>query len=329
MDIVYPLIETKDGNRELLYSLRSLQNIEHGKVFIVGFKPCWVKNVIHIPCNDPYSQKVNNTIHKLLKVCQDERLSDDFVLMNDDFYILEPTEIKYYHQGTIKEHIARRKKWGHIGSRYCYSLERTSELYPQGKDYELHIPFKMNKEKFLSLKFDFEKPLLFRNQYGNEYKVGGIKTEDCKVGLSDLHTIRNYKYFLSSDDNMIKNKDFMDFLEEKFQKESKFEDESKIMPENSKVKFTRSIYPYRKGDTATLKTVKALHLKKRGFLELIQDKSMAEKPKETKQVHRQERKEDEYIIYTVPRLIALCKERGIPCSSKLRKNDLIKKLCSH
>ena len=51
-DIYYPVIKSVNDNAELRFSLRSLKNIEHGNVYIVGYKPLWVKNVIHLPYND-------------------------------------------------------------------------------------------------------------------------------------------------------------------------------------------------------------------------------------------------------------------------------------
>ena len=63
MDIVYPIKKTIK-NEDLRYSLRSLCNIEHNKVFIIGELPDWVsEEVYYIPVQqnlDRYEATTNN-----------------------------------------------------------------------------------------------------------------------------------------------------------------------------------------------------------------------------------------------------------------------------
>jgi hypothetical protein len=93
MDVVYILREWYSDCLELRYSLRSLENIEHWKVFFIWWCPWWAKNIVHIKAADPYQVKSLNALHKIKIACSDERISDDFILMNDDFYITRPTNI--------------------------------------------------------------------------------------------------------------------------------------------------------------------------------------------------------------------------------------------
>jgi CCR4-NOT transcriptional regulation complex NOT5 subunit len=47
---------------------------------------------------------LQNVRDKYKIICECEDISDDFILMNDDFYILNKVEeIKYYHRGKLKK----------------------------------------------------------------------------------------------------------------------------------------------------------------------------------------------------------------------------------
>ena len=92
MDVVYTLRNT-DECEEIIYSLRSLKNLPHDKVFIVGGCPKNInkEKVIYIPTLQNNS-KYKNTTNNLKIACLDNRLSSDFILMNDDFFIMSPIE---------------------------------------------------------------------------------------------------------------------------------------------------------------------------------------------------------------------------------------------
>ena len=315
MDIVYPLIKTKDNNTELLFSLRSLSNISHGKVFIIGHKPEWVENVVHIPCDDPYSQKVCNAYHKIKKACLNDELSEDFILMNDDFYITEPTEIKYYHQGTIADHLERRRQMGHIKSRYCRSLQRAQDIFPQGLDYELHIPFIYNKKKFLALDFDLKNPPLLRSLYGNTYNVKGKQMEDVKYEYRD--DIRIHGTFFSTDDRVLVFNDNFKYMKQLFNKPSPYENDKYFFTENGKVQvfFKKNVAPYKKGNVAFIPSHKAEYMEKHKWVDIVRNTSMADKPKIEKK--------PDYNKMTKPQLINLLKSLGKQTKTSMNKQTLI------
>jgi len=111
MDIVYLVKKTKDDNIELRYSLRSLSNIKHDRVFFVWYKPKWIKNIIHIPYEDRNTKFENvKDKHKIIS----ELDIEDFIYMNDDFYFLEKQEVENYIIWTLQEqkkYINRRDGW--------------------------------------------------------------------------------------------------------------------------------------------------------------------------------------------------------------------------
>jgi hypothetical protein len=191
-------------------------------VYIIWDKPNWLKNVKHIKQWDPHRLKAMNALNKLIIAATDPNISDDFILMNDDFYILHPTNIKYYHQWNISDHVKRRYS---MHSVYAKLLKKTFGHFPQGKDYSLHVPFIYNKQKLIKLfqKYDFCWGLLIRNMYGNEYKVRWSYMKDCKVFDINKFNIKNWDLFLSSDDKISNNILFKQWLYRKFPNKSKYE----------------------------------------------------------------------------------------------------------
>ena len=192
MDILYTLAPNYDGN-ELRYSLRSLANMPHERVFIVGGCPKWVKGIIHIPTVQE-GTKYKNTTNNLKVACNDTRLSEDFILMNDDFFILQPIkdpkkELNLY-MGTAQEQIDDFYKRHPFGSAYIRGMEETRNLLRKlGKEeplsYELHTPCVINKFNYLDM-FKIEgvekiSCLHKRTLYGNLYRTGGKSVTDVKI----------------------------------------------------------------------------------------------------------------------------------------------------
>lgn len=93
MDVVYILGSgSLVKNEEIRYSLRSLERnmLDIADVYIVGEKPEFLKDFIHIPSQDLSPEKWRNAYKKIKIACADSRISEDFLLMNDDFFMLEP-----------------------------------------------------------------------------------------------------------------------------------------------------------------------------------------------------------------------------------------------
>lgn len=92
MNILYLNRQTEWDCNELRYSLRSLaeygKNIE--KVFVCGFCPSWLsKEVVKIPCGNPYDRKAKNVTHRVLyalKWLKNHRYEGDLLLSSDDIF---------------------------------------------------------------------------------------------------------------------------------------------------------------------------------------------------------------------------------------------------
>jgi hypothetical protein len=214
LDLVY--ICGPGDNEELRYSIRSaVKNLKFDNLWVVGGKPDWyVGNYLEVIQN---KSKYANARNNLRAICNSSKISDSFILMNDDFYIMNKVDnVPYMHGGLLADKI---KKYENLtgNTRYVLMLKRTLLSLSRRKnkdvlDYELHVPMVMEKEKLLAI---VELPDLWRSRYGNTFDVGGIEIDDVKVYsfgalTKKSYDINNLKYdYLSSNNDsfeMIKDK---------------------------------------------------------------------------------------------------------------------------
>lgn len=178
MDFVYIC---RDGeNEELRYSIRSVLNVFPGSNIIVyGGKPGWYKGEFFAVQSK--SNKFANITSCYREIALNDNLSD-FILMNDDFFILGPGKIDFFYDGLMEEKINN-----HINT---YGPSRYTKVLRDAKkalnrigiadplNYDVHLPMPMNKEKLASVVDLSDAP---RSMYGNVHNVGGIKVEDVKI----------------------------------------------------------------------------------------------------------------------------------------------------
>ena len=214
IDLVY--ICGSGHNEELRYSIRSaVKNLKFNNLWVVGGKPNWyIGNYIEVAQN---KSKYVNARNNLRAICSSPEISDSFILMNDDFYIMNKVDnVPYMHGGLLADKITKYKILTG-DTRYVLMLKRTlsnlsRRINKDVLDYELHVPMVMEKEKLLNV---IELPDLWRSRYGNTFDVGGIEMDDVKVYsfgalTKKSYDINNLKYnYLSSNNDsfeMIKDK---------------------------------------------------------------------------------------------------------------------------
>ena len=87
-DIVYILKEDTPTD-ELRYSIRSVcENFPYNRIWFVGGKPNGITPDIylhHVQKGETPWQKSTSSVYR---VCQDKRLTEDFWLFNDDFFVM-------------------------------------------------------------------------------------------------------------------------------------------------------------------------------------------------------------------------------------------------
>lgn len=195
IDAIYPLgTGSKLHNEEIRYSIRSLmanaQNL--GKIYIIGEKPKFLEfgeRLIHIPYKEihgPY----RNTWEKLRVAAEDDRISEKFVWMNDDFYIVkkfDASNIPYYTRGGTLLSMRSGTRFlkdlqiADIHQSYHRCLKNTLTALLKRKlptfAFATHQPVNFEKKKVLALYREFRHELQppyglsFRCCYGNFYRL--------------------------------------------------------------------------------------------------------------------------------------------------------------
>ena len=211
-------------NEELKYSIRSVVNsFPESNIWVVGGRPDWYAgNHIQVSQNE---DKYKNAINNLHAICDSSEISDTFILMNDDFYIIKKIDkILDYHGGSLLEKINKYQKIN-ANSNYTRKLSATyKKIKALGVenplDYELHVPMVMEKTK-LKQALSYGENLLWRSIYGNLFNLPGEEMEDVKVYVKGPLILKSYNLnkdnhiYLSSADssfNLILN----EILKDKF-----------------------------------------------------------------------------------------------------------------
>ena len=153
--------------------------------------------------------KFHNIINCTKAIAEVEEISDDFVLMNDDFFFLKHIgDMPVYHGGSLKDKVDEYLELG--SRRYGNLLLRTyNNLIRQGIrnpiDYDIHLPMPMNKHK---LKSSIKKAYFPRSGYGNIHEIGGTYISDVKTYSSKSYlSSKSYSFgdsdlpFISTEDD--------------------------------------------------------------------------------------------------------------------------------
>lgn len=192
VDVVYPVYPTTDGNPELRYSLRSLEkNLPHGKVFIytssyIDWLSDEVEQIVALDDKSAYE----NVNKKLLMACLNGKISDTFLYMNDDIFVMKKmSKIEYYAMGDLVERFQSYIKVGIYGEDL---LKTKDKLLANGLgtiDFETHSPIVFEKDKL--------KPILEENMCrGHRHTLyGNITGQKPKYIDHDFKVYNDNEYF--------------------------------------------------------------------------------------------------------------------------------------
>lgn len=236
IDIVYALGKGSAWNdNEIRYSLRSVEKhlSDYRNVYIVGECPEWMQNVTHIPYADEHQNRETRIALKVLRACNESSVSDQFLFMNDDHFLLKDCSAigyPYYHKGLLQE----ESDTPNLNLPYRTSLLNTIQaLSVQGKpafNYDTHTPILYDKAKFkdvyLPLDWNRKHSYVVKSIYANTIGVDGTFMPDCKIhkhlDLSDIAvTLLGKKVFSIS--NSAVNGALKKFMDELFPIKSKYE----------------------------------------------------------------------------------------------------------
>lgn len=180
MDYVY--ICRSGENEELRYSIRSVvKNTSKPNIFIFGQVPNWYRGNVELikERGSKYGRARNN----LAAITRSEAVSEEFVLMNDDFFIMKKLSApEIWHGGYLIDKINERRAKDPYSPYVSQLMETYKSLKRLGIkdpiDYELHTPLVMTKT---GLAESLKHAGLWRSLYGNLNNIGGTLHDDVKV----------------------------------------------------------------------------------------------------------------------------------------------------
>jgi hypothetical protein len=193
MDLVYILgTGSRWNNREIRYSLRSVEKYLQGfdRVWVVGERPDFLKNIIHVPCSDPTDRHEFNIMRKIETFCQLREGSERFFFINDDHFLLEHAQCNgypFYSKGGIMDSALKRDE-----DRYFHALQNTYHaLAERGLttfNFDVHTPIVYDKKKFIEVMnlYDWRNnEYVIKSLYCNTLKIKPVEITDCKINARD------------------------------------------------------------------------------------------------------------------------------------------------
>lgn len=183
-DIVYFIKESRT-NEELRYSLRSLKNFPHNKVWIYGYCPKDFKPDHYVHINQDQDNKWKNVNKMLRLACINDKITDKFWLFNDDFFVMKKVEnpTNHYNGDLYKRIVTLEDKYNGITPYIQLLRNCCKELESLGcdtKNYSLHVPMLFDRKQALEL-FTVSDFPGFRSLYANYFEIGGTEMRDVKI----------------------------------------------------------------------------------------------------------------------------------------------------
>lgn len=189
IDVVIPLGKgSRWGDNELRYCLRAIEEnlTNYRNIWIIGELPKWTTNVWHIPLKDNYSVPDYNIMLKIKAACEDKRISQDFLFMNDDHFLLHQfnaPNFPNYHDGTCND-ILKLRSLSPYQKRVRATNDYLLSKHLPNRYFDIHYPIIYNKDKFLkrvvyAVNWPKSKGFVIKSLYANhEEEFEPIK--DCK-----------------------------------------------------------------------------------------------------------------------------------------------------
>lgn len=176
MDVVY-YVRPGERNEALRYSLRSLVNLPHDAVWVVGYKPSWVTGVEYLPLRTPGGPAANAIV--LLSAACGVVPDDRFIVFNDDFYVMAPVDrVPMLHAGPLSER--QRPEPGPLRA----ARAKLAELGVRDPlDWTLHVPLEVMRQSLAAILRLVDRHE-WRTMYGNLAGITGERADDVKVRMS-------------------------------------------------------------------------------------------------------------------------------------------------
>lgn len=188
LSLVIPYLKSEASGEELKYALRSIEkNLKVDvRVVIVGDKEDWFSpEIVHIPhepylikedCDCPAPSMVKNpqadVTHKLFTAIASGEVTGNFILSNDDIFLLGPTLLADIE---VLKAFGTLEKGGKVGGTYNQNSKRTANVLEKNglpiHRYGTHTPMLLNAEELIEIIERYnalEKGYLLTSLYFNE-----------------------------------------------------------------------------------------------------------------------------------------------------------------
>jgi hypothetical protein len=237
IDIVLPLGKGSPfNNMELKYCLRSVEKYlkNYRNIYIIGEKPDWLTNVIHIPFEEKQGDyKEKRIMLKVLAACDLPEVSPEFLFMNDDHFLratVEADKYPYYYNGNLVDWESKKKMWDPYKQAIQNTLSYLIKNELPARHYDIHTPVLYDKELFKNVMgrydWDIKAGYVIKSLYCNTLNIAGTPLKDCKIseslhrfGIANL--IYNRPVFSIGDGGM--NGAMKEWLEEFYPNKSRYE----------------------------------------------------------------------------------------------------------
>lgn len=190
-------------DEEILYSARSLceNMMDLRNVYVIGEYPKHLPLAAHYQEPDRHKERWKNTFDKVIRACNIDDISDEFLLMNDDFFMLEPFN----------------------GADFPFYAVKGSNGGPCGANsFGIHAPIRISKEMFSKMPFTTGQNACksWRSFYANFYGAPPKFVQDCIIRTG--HNVASFDQqtagqpFFSISDAAMLDLEFSDWLRARF-----------------------------------------------------------------------------------------------------------------
>lgn len=195
------------NNNEVKYSIASVKKFHpDADIIIIGEKPDFYDGKF-IQHKDIDASPYINKWKKIIRLCKTEEIPDQFVVMDDDFFLLAPLERKHY---GIKETYHQKVNTTPGITHWTSALKNTKRYIDEDtRNYCVHCPLWIDKKSFLEMvdKYDWDTPpgLVMRQLYlsytnGSIFEIEELERD---VKTRNLKDIDNFQYFFSTSDDLV------------------------------------------------------------------------------------------------------------------------------
>lgn len=131
---------SKWQDNEIRYSIRSVLKFHpDANILIIGERPKWFRGLRHTFVPDASDCPYVNQWHKLEKACE---LFEEFIYMDDDFYLLRQFVPYHYRKGSLDDfRIRGSQKWREV-------VRATKDTLPGTDRHLLHVPLPIISHNF-------------------------------------------------------------------------------------------------------------------------------------------------------------------------------------